>query len=691
VTQTSDSPPAAGQRRSGKRAGGRVKVKDTTPAAELPVVKVAVDIPLAHLDRPFDYLVPQRLAADVVPGCRVRIRFSGKLVDGYVLERVATSDHQGRLSYLDRVVSAEAVLTPEVAGLARAVADRYAGTLADVLRLAVPPRHAATEAKPSPPAAGSPDRSAPGSWARYPAGEAFLTGIAEGRGIRAAWSALPGPEWPDEIALAAATAAAAGRGTVIVVPDVKDLARVDAALTARLGPGQHVCLTAELGPAERYRRWLAVLRGSVRISAGTRAAMFAPVRDLGLVVLWDDGDDLHAERRAPYPHAREVLALRAHRQGAAALIGGFSRTTEVTQLVASGWARTLAGDRGVLRATAPRVRTAADEDELERDGAALSARLPSLTLRTARAALAHGPVLVQVPRRGYLAAIACGRCRAQARCTVCSGQLEIAAARQIPHCRWCGAVAANWSCPRCGFTHVRAMVTGAARTAEELGRAFPSVPVRFSGGQSVIATVPADPAVVVATPGAEPVAAEGYAGALLLDGWALLGRPSLRAAEEALRKWLNAAALARPGSTVLINADAGLPAVQALIRWDPVGHAERELAEREELAFPPAVRMAAITGPAAAVDELLGRVGLPAGAEVLGPVPDEHVLAAEDGAFDDDEKGSDGGDAPVRALIRVPRAGGSALARALQAAQAARSPRKDAGIARVQLDPAELI
>jgi primosomal protein N' (replication factor Y) len=655
------------------------------------VAKVAVDIPLAHLDRPFDYLVPERMAADAVPGCRVRVRFSGKLVDGFVLDRLASSDHPGRLSYLDRVVSAEPVLSPEIAGLARAVADRYAGTLADVLRLAVPPRHAGTEAKPSPPPAGPPDRPAPGSWARYPAGEAFLAGTADGRAPRAAWSALPGPEWPDEIAVAAATAAAAGRGAVIVVPDVKDLARVDAALTARLGPDQHVCLTADLGPAERYRRWLAVLRGSVRISAGTRAAMFAPVRDLGLVVLWDDGDDLHAERRAPYPHAREVLALRAHRQGAAALIGGFSRTTEATQLVASGWARTLAGDRGVLRATAPRVRTAADEDELERDGAALSARLPSLALRTARAALAHGPVLVQVPRRGYLAAIACGRCRTQARCTVCSGQLEIAAARQIPHCRWCGAVAANWSCPRCGFTHVRAMVTGAARTAEELGRAFPSVPVRFSGGQSVIATVPADPAVVVATPGAEPVAAEGYAGALLLDGWALLGRPSLRAAEEALRKWLNAAALARPGSTVLINADAGLPAVQALIRWDPVGHAERELAEREELAFPPAVRMAAITGPAAAVGELLGRVGLPAGAEVLGPVPDEHVLAAEDGSLDEIEKGSDGEQAPVRALIRVPRAGGSALARALQAAQAARSPRKDAGVARVQLDPAELI
>ena len=97
--------------------------------------------------------------------------------------------------------------------------------------------------------------------------------------------------------------------------------------------GAQVCLTADLGPSERYRRWLAVLRGSVRISAGTRAAMFAPVHDLGLVVLWDDGDDLHAERRAPYPHAREVLALRAHRQGAAALIGGVIERRLLTTVV----------------------------------------------------------------------------------------------------------------------------------------------------------------------------------------------------------------------------------------------------------------------------------------------------------------------------------------------------------------------
>ena len=697
ATKTPETPARANRPKKSKDP------KTLKPAADRPVARIAVDLPLAHLDRPFDYLVPERLAALARPGVRVRVRFAGQLTDGFVLERVESSEHQGRLSYLERVVSAEQVLTPEIAGLARAVADRYAGTLADVLRLAIPQRHAATEtAKPARSAAvtgtaraaaggpgdGLPPRPDPGPWARYPAGPAFLDAVAAGRPARAAWTALPGPTWPEEIARAAVTAASAGRGAVIVVPDARDLARVDEALAAvtELGetPG-YVTLTADLGPAERYRRWLRVRRGEARIVAGTRAAMFAPVENLGLVVLWDDGDDLHAEPRAPYPNAREVLALRAHRAGAAALIGGFARTAELAQLVQAGWARDLTPDRATLRATAARVRPAADDRELGRDEAATTARLPSLALRTARAALAAGgPVLVQVPRRGYLAAIACGRCRAQARCVAvvgganCNGPLRLAGQHATPDCRWCGALATSWRCVHCGHDRLRAIVTGATRTAEELGRAFPGVKVRTSGGDLVLPTVPDEPALVIATPGAEPLAGPGpgYTAALLLDGWALLGRPSLRAGEEALRRWLAAAALVRPDGTVLVHADSGLAATQALIRWDPVTFAERELAERAELGFPPAVRMAAVTGEAAAVASLLA--GTDPAFEVLGPVPVEHGAAGET----EDQ---------VRALIRASRARGADLARALQAAQAGRSARKEGGGVRVQLDPAELI
>src|SRR6185312_14394326 len=166
-----------------------------------------------------------------------------------------------------------------------------------------------------------------------------------------------------------------------------------------------------------------------------------------------------ADRGAPYPHARDVLLLRAHLEGTAALLGGHARTAEAQQLLATGWGRPIAADRAAVRAAAPRVTAAGDDAELARDAAARTARLPTLAWRTAADALAAGaPVLVQVPRRGYLPALACARCRAPARCAHCSGPLGSTSGHAVPACRWCGRPAAYWSCPACGSDRLRAVV-----------------------------------------------------------------------------------------------------------------------------------------------------------------------------------------------------------------------------------------
>ncbi len=235
--------------------------------------------------------------------------------------------------------------------MCRTVADRYAGTLEDVLRLAVPPRHAATEAKPAAPVDSSLPELASQGWSRYLAGPAFLQAVGDGRPARAVWQALPGEDWPARLAELAHAALAAGRGAVLVVPDAADVTRLDAALLSALGPGRHVSLSADLGPAERYKRFLAVRRGHVRIAAGTRAAAFAPVHDLGLVAVFDDGDDSLADPRAPYPHAREVLMLRSAADQIPLLVGGFARTAEAQLLVESGLGQAHPGRPG--RRSAP--------------------------------------------------------------------------------------------------------------------------------------------------------------------------------------------------------------------------------------------------------------------------------------------------------------------------------------------------
>jgi primosomal protein N' (replication factor Y) len=672
-----------------------------------------------HLTDP-NTLVERLEPFDVVVAMRERTSFPRE-----VLARAATADHEGALAPLRKVVSAEAVLTPAVLALSREIASRYAGTLGDVVRLAIPPRHATAEKNllagtPSPhrgqssaeasavggatatdAAAGEASTASgplvkppePGPWLSYPAGTSFLRHLGADDAPAASWLALPGQrgdaDWPAALAVAAATSLAAGRGALIVVPDHRDVDRVDAALTSLLGAGRHVRLTAGQGRQARYTAWLKVLRGHVRCVVGTRAAMFAPVHDLGLVAWWDDGDDLLVEARAPYPHVREVLRARARMEGAALLSGGFTRTTSVQQWVEAGDVASVCADPATRRLAAPRMVVAGEGTDVERDGAAARAHLPSAAWRAAKSALEHGPVLIQVPRRGYLPSLSCQSCREPARCAHCNGPLALTSVDAVPACRWCGRLAPGFECRRCGDRTIRSSVVGARRTAEEIGRAFPGVAVHTSGAGEVLTTVSGRPSLVIATPGAEPAAENGYSATLLLDAWAFLDRPTLDVSEEALRRWLAAAALTRGASEggvmVLCGAPTHttLPVVEALVRWDPAWFVARELAERVELSLPPAVRMAQLVGSRTAVMAAAQDAGLPASVERLGPLPWVPLGSAGVGA----PRGDDDGEPRVQLLLRAGLEDGPALTAALTHLKAVRSARKERAPLGVRVDP----
>ena len=627
------------------------------------MARVAVDVPLAHLDRPFDYAVPEAMDAEVLPGVRVRVRFSGRLVDGFVLERVDESEH-ARLAPIQRVASAVPVLTPEVSALARAVADRYAGSLCDVLRSAVPPRHARAEAGVMSSAAETivwPEEVDLSPWEAYSGGPALASRLMSGeRGLRGVWTSAPGvgsveaAGWPDLIARTALVAARHG-GVVIVVPDARDLARVSTALDLHGGAQAYAALAADAGPQRRYSAFLRVLTGRVPIALGTRAAAFAPVADPSLLILWDDGDESLAEPHAPGWHAREVLALRSHLTGASLLVGGYTRSVETQQWIATSWAAALAPSRSLLRSVMPRV--VSDDD---------AARIPRRAYEAARDALADGPVLVQVGRRGYVPTLSCQGCRELASCTACGGPLALGARGRAPECRWCHSREAPWRCRSCGGDRLRAVSVGSSRTAEELGRAFPGVTVVTSTADHGVDRVGSESALVVATTGTEPWAESGYAAVLLLDAAAQASRVALRAGEETARRWFSAAALARPGAPVVVTADPGLAVVQALIRWDPAWLAERELRERTLLGLPPVVRAATLTGDPTAVDAAVAL--LPSAARILGPLP---VAGTDD----------------VRALVTSDRRRGAELTSALSAIAATRTARKDPARLQLAVDP----
>ncbi|HEX6886817.1 MAG TPA: primosome assembly protein PriA [Candidatus Nanopelagicales bacterium] len=674
------------------------------PAADLPVAQVALLTPMPHLDRLFDYEVPEALTAAAVPGTRVRVRLAGRLVDGFVLARAAASEREGLQPI--RSVHGPPVLTPEVAALCRQVADRYAGSLADVLRAAVPPRHARVEAalgralgRPIAPltagssgsalapehgrhpehgehgAPGAAD-SARGAWGRYDGGAALLEGLGDGQPRRALWLSAPGEAWAQRLAELVAAVRARGRGVIVVAPNERDVRAINAGL-AHLP--NVVRLSAELGPEARYRAFLRILVGEARVVVGTRAAVFAPVVDLGAIVVWDDGDESLAEPHAPGWHAREVAALRSAAAPVSLVLAGPSATLEGARMAASGWLHVVALPRPALRMAMPRVQVAADvgraADQQPGD------RIPAAAMAILRAAIRDGPVLVGVPRTGYLPVVACQSCREQARCPQCTRPMRADGPERRPACPQHGAPPA-WRCPVCGGEQLRAVVVGVRRTAEEFGRALPGTTVLTASGESPVQALPERPCLVVATPGAEPdPGPDGYAALVLLDVAAALSRPGLRTAEEVLRRWFAAASLVRPaakGGQVLVAGEPEGREVQALIRWDPLGYAHRELEERRGLHLPPAVRTAQLVGAALPAGELVEAVRGAVGRQLLrcsGPLP--VPPAARQGTEQ------------VGWLLAVSIADGPLLTEALQRAQAQRSAR-GAPVVSARMDPVQL-
>lgn len=601
------------------------------------VARVLIDSPLPQLDRLFDYEIPAELAEAAVPGVRVRVplRTAGRVVDGYLVE-FGEPDAGGRpLSELDAVVSPVPVLTPRLYALARRCADRAAGSASDILRLAIPKRMVRAEkawlaAGASSAAPVVPTEQA--DWARTVLATFPELAPAIDAGERVALDAPPTPAmladgtavgaWALLLAAAAVHALAAGRSAILIVPDHRDRAQLEAALEGRIPEEALVRDDSRQSSPARYAAFLRTLTDAPCVVIGNRSAVYAPVAEAGLVALWDDGDPLLSEPLSPGVHARDAALLRQELEGSALLFAGHTRTTDVERLVAVGWVREISQKRR----TSPRVVLSAT-----REGESRGARVPSAAFAAAREALAHGPVLVQVARPGYAPVLVCAECRHPARCPHCGGPLHASRQGAVPTCTWCGRAAAQWTCSECSSTRVRMASSGSERTADELGRAFPGVRVVLADGDHPVTEVDARPALVVATRGAEPLAAGGYRAVILLDGDRMLLADDLRIGESCLRWWSNAAALAAPGAPVHLVGVAG-PVARALATWTQSAYARAELADRAPLRMPPTVRVASIDGPRPAVEAALSalRAAVPEldRDAVLGPLPREDAVRA---------------------------------------------------------------
>ena len=586
--------------------------------------KVAIESPLPQLDRLFDYSIPENLVDACKPGVRVLVPFGkgGNSQDGFVVSVSQTTEVEGQLAQIEQVISTVSVLPPSQYQLLRAIADRQAGTLSELTKLAVPKRSVRVEkawlaaqasdqaqARPEPNEQVLSFRGRPDSYL----GRSTL--LAEPRHIDTRFAGKSVAEdktlslqgWIAHFVAFSLEQLASGKSAVLVVPDFRDQNRLIAALAA-LGLQHSVAsFNTEQTPSARYSAYLSCLGNQPVIVIGSRAAIYAPVANLGGIALWDDSDASLQEPTAPYLHTREIALLRQQQTSCNLLFAGHSRTAEVQRLVELGYLTDL-----TQPFAAPKI--AVSDPGL---------RVDSMSYQAARAAFAAGgAVLVQVANTGHSSGTYCADCGTRSQCNSCNGPLFIDDKSQ-PRCRWCSALNLAISCHNCGSPKLRQGTAGSTRTAAELGKSFPGVTVTEATWSHRVEQLKAGKRLVVATPGAEPVIDGGYAAVILLDGQRLLSKDTIRATEQAVAAWSNAISLLAPGGTA-VGVGLASPLGQKLALWDQLAIAAQELAGRRELNFPPIFRLGTVTGPRQLVDQVvaqLDQIATKTGAiEVLGPL-----------------------------------------------------------------------
>lgn len=580
------------------------------------IARVLLDSPLPQLDHLFDYRIPESLAADVSVGVRVTmpLRSTGRMAQGWVVELADRSEFGGVLAELKTVVSPVPTLSPLVYSLARRVADRQAGTASDVVRLAIPARHvraekahlASVELESEPVIARELSGYAVGTNLVQPERRAALTAIP--RLVMSDDSALP--HWCATFAELATQALATEQSAILVVPDYRDQEVLERALAAVIPADRIVTVDARQSNAERYRNHLRLLRGGSFVVVGNRSALYSPIANAALIALWDDSDQAYVEPHAPGAHARDVALLRQEITGCALVVARFTPSLDVHRLISVGWLQSVEP----ARTERPRVIL---EPEPSSRG------LSSQAFSAAKEASRTGPVLLQVSNPGYSTAGMCANCHAPARCGQCAGALYFRSAGAPPQCRVCGAMATTWSCTSCHEQRIQPVGAAAGRTAEELGRAFPGLPIVISDGERQLTTVADQPALVIATRGAEPIATRGYRAVVLLDAARMLAREGLHVAEDAFRAWSNAAGLAAPDAPVFLPHVDG-PLAQAFATWSMARWTEAEFADRAQLGLPPAVRVASVTAKPTDIAEVraaLSEVDQHGRIELIGPQP----------------------------------------------------------------------
>lgn len=569
----------------------------------LPIAKVVLDLSLPHLDYPFDYQIPEELNQSCQPGVRVKVKFAGRNLDGWVVERSKPQLENKKLSKIEKIVSEFPVLKPDIVEVCRITSDQFIGTLNDCLRFSIPPRQAKIEKK----------------FKNLKSNESFIANF-ELKSLNNRRNSIEFPPTFDyyQYFLNLIKEVKTNlKQTIVIFPNYNDVLNFKQYLDTT-GLNSRI-LSAEQEPGQRYESFLEILTNEIDVVVGTRNAVFAPLKNLGLIIVWDDCEENYYSQQAPYWNVRQVSINRSQVNDSYLLLAGFGKSIKTYMEIKNNLVHEINIDS--KEDFWPEIKWNTSEDPLEK-----TKMIPSLAWKIIQDGLTRSNVLIQVPRLGYASNLQCLECRESLRCNKCSGPLFKSEKNQVLQCKWCAKSVTFWQCQYCKSTKNVTTVSGQKKIVEEIGKSFPGVKIVTSGGKNILRKIKNEKCIVVATPGAEPISQDPYSALIVIDAYLYLAKGGLSSNEDTYRKWINAISLVSKKSQfgkVFINLDTDNRIIQSFIKKSSNWYLEQEFKIREEINMYPIYDTYVVTGLLEEINEInLELTGIE-DLVILGPNIDE--------------------------------------------------------------------
>ena len=592
----------------------------------MPLASVYPLVSTRALARPFTYEVP----SGTEKGAVVAVRLGRRATRGVVADVGVEPPAGIEPAPVERLVGE---IPPLLVDLALWLADYYGSTPARALELVAPVRRKPRGERPSPGArdalAGEPEPSSL-TEEQVAAVERVVAALDVGVGEHVLLHGPTGSGKTEVYLQACAAALDRGLGTIVLVPEIALAPQTVGRFRQRFGDRVAV-LHSSLGDAERRDERDRIASGEARIVVGARSAIFAPMRDVGLIVVDEEHDTAYKQDSDPRYDARTVAAKRAALEGAVAVYGSATPRPE-------SWARLDRIGLGArIGAPLPRVTLV----DLRREaGYPLSAPLLSALGELADGG---GRAILLLNRRGVAPAIHCRACGLSRRCGRCDVALTLHSDGAL-HCHHCGHVEpVPQVCPACASVDLARIGAGTQRLVTELERSVPElelhrldadVSARPGAVREILGRfIGADRAVLVGT----QMVAKGHhipgvSLAAVVDADTGLSLPDFRSEERTFQLVTQLAGRSgrdAPGRVIVQTFQPDATPLRHAVNHDVDGFLAGELERREVLGYPPYRNLVSILvsgpeqeAPLAALRELRGRLEEAAvEAELLGPAP----------------------------------------------------------------------